>query len=64
MKYNLHVLKLLLIEVKLIFSLLLQYLNVLYVTWYNESTCLLFCFDGLALTLYVLTPCRNIIYMF
>ena len=34
-----------------------------FVTWHNEiyieSTCLLFCFDGWALTLlFVLTPCR------
>jgi hypothetical protein len=25
---------------------------------YIESTCLLFCFDGWALTLFVLTPCK------
>ena len=38
-----------------------------YVTWYNEifieSTCLLFYFDGWALTLFVLTPCRFLLFV-
>jgi len=41
-------------------------LAVSYVTWYNEiyikSTCLLFCFDDWALTLFELTPCRFLHY--
>ena len=30
----------------------------MYNEMYSESTCLLFCCDGWALTLFVLTPCR------